>query len=40
MKKKIRAYKARNYDKFICEIQKAKIKELWDNKADSYWEKF
>ena len=26
------------YDKFLHEIQKTKMKELWDNKKDEAWE--
>ena len=26
------------YDKFLHEIQKKKMKELWDNKEDEAWE--
>ena len=26
------------YDKFLHEIQKPKMKELWDNKEDEAWE--
>ena len=26
------------YDKFLHEIQKPKMKELWDNKDDEIWE--
>ena len=27
-----------NYDEFLHKIQKAKMKELWDNKEDEIWE--
>ena len=27
------------HDKFLNEIQKAKMKELWDNKEDEAWER-
>ena len=27
-----------NYDKFLHEIQKSKMKEIWDNKHDEIWE--
>lgn len=27
------------YDKFLHEIQKKKMKEIWDNKYDESWEK-
>lgn len=27
------------YDKFLHEIQKQKMKELWDNKEDEAWER-
>jgi hypothetical protein len=27
------------YDRFLHEIQKAKMKELWDNEYDEIWEK-
>ena len=31
--------KQRNqYDEFLHKIQQAKMKELWDNKADEEWE--
>ena len=34
------ALKERNqYDKFLHEIQKPKMKEIWDNKYDEIWEK-
>lgn len=26
------------YDKFLHEIQKTKMKEVWDNKEDEIWE--
>ena len=26
------------YDKFLHEVQKKKMKELWDNKPDEVWE--
>jgi hypothetical protein len=29
--------KRRQYDEFIHKIQKAKMKELWDNEADEAW---
>ena len=29
----------RKYDKFLHQIQKPKMKELWDNKEDEDWEK-
>jgi len=25
-------------DKFLCQIQQEKMKELWDNKEDEAWE--
>ena len=28
-----------HYDKFLHEIQKKKMRELWDNKYDEVWEK-
>jgi hypothetical protein len=31
--------KSSNYDKFLHEIQKKKMKELWDNEYDEAWEK-
>jgi hypothetical protein len=27
------------YDKFLHEVQKLKMREVWDNKYDSGWEK-
>ena len=37
--KKIIAIKKRNqYDEFLHNIQKNKMKELWDNKEDEAWE--
>jgi hypothetical protein len=31
--------KARNqYDEFLHKIQQPKMKELWDNKEDEFWE--
>ncbi len=37
----IEAKKGRNnsYDRFLHEIQKKKMKELWDNEYDEKWEK-
>ncbi|MBM3229937.1 hypothetical protein FJZ26_05875 [Candidatus Parvarchaeota archaeon] len=29
---------ASNYDKYLHEIQKKKMKELWDNKQDEAWD--
>ena len=26
------------YDKFLHEVQKSKMKEIWDNKEDEAWE--
>jgi chaperonin GroEL (HSP60 family) len=34
----INAKKKDNYDKFLHEIQKSKMKEVWDNKEDEIWE--
>lgn len=35
-----KALKKRNqYDEFLHKIQQKKMKELWDNKEDEYWEK-
>ena len=31
--------KSANYDRFLYEIQKTKMKELWDNEYDEIWEK-
>ena len=31
--------KTANYDRFLFEIQKIKMKELWDNEYDEIWEK-
>jgi hypothetical protein len=28
----------RQYDEFLCTIQQAKMKELWDNEEDETWE--
>jgi len=30
----------KQYDKFLEEIQKPKMKELWDNKEDEAWEHY
>ncbi len=30
--------KKNRYDEFLHKIQQAKMKELWDNKADEAWE--
>jgi hypothetical protein len=30
--------KRNQYDEFLHKIQQAKMKELWDNKADEGWE--
>ena len=30
--------KKNQYDEFLHKIQQAKMKELWDNKADEAWE--
>ena len=30
--------KENQYDEFLHKIQQAKMKELWDNKADEAWE--
>ncbi len=35
----ISSKKKDQYDKFLHEIQKEKIKEIWDNKYDEIWEK-
>ena len=35
----IKDKKAENYDQYLYEIQKRKMKELWDNKYDEAWEK-
>ncbi len=35
----IKRQKEGNYDRFLFEIQKNKMKELWDNKYDEIWEK-
>jgi rRNA pseudouridine-1189 N-methylase Emg1 (Nep1/Mra1 family) len=32
------AKKRNQYDEFLHKIQQAKMKELWDNKADEAWE--
>ena len=31
--------KKSHYDRFLHEIQKQKMKELWDNEYDEIWEK-
>ena len=31
-------FKMTNLDKFLQAIQQAKMKELWDNKEDEFWE--
>ncbi len=33
-----KAKESDQYDKFLHEIQKKKMKELWDNKEDEAWE--
>lgn len=38
-KKYIAQKKDNNYDKFLHEIQKTKMKELWHNKEDEEWER-
>ena len=39
MVESFRKAKERNqYDKFLHEIQKEKMRELWDNKEDEAWE--
>ena len=35
----LRNKKDNNYDRFLHEIQKAKMKELWDNQYDEIWDK-
>ena len=35
----IRQRKEPQYDRFLHEIQKAKMKELWDNEYDEIWDK-
>ena len=32
------AKKSDQYDKFLHEVQKRKMRELWDNKEDEDWE--
>ena len=32
------AKKRDQYDKFLHQVQKGKMKELWDNKEDEAWE--
>ncbi len=34
----INVRKRDQYDKFLHEIQKDKMKEIWDNKEDEIWE--
>ena len=31
--------KRNQYDEFLHKIQQPKMKELWDNKEDEFWEK-
>lgn len=35
----LKSSKENNYDRFLHEIQKKKMKELWDNEYDEAWEK-
>ena len=35
----LRKNREANYDRFLYEIQKTKMKELWDNEYDEIWEK-
>ena len=35
----LKAKKKDQYDKFLHEIQKEKMKEIWDNRYDERWEK-
>ena len=35
----IKSKKKDQYDKFLHEIQKEKMKEIWDNKYDDRWDK-
>ncbi|MEK6873276.1 MAG: hypothetical protein AABW91_00345 [Nanoarchaeota archaeon] len=35
----INSKKKDQYDKFLHEIQKEKMREIWDNKYDEIWEK-
>jgi len=35
----IKKQKESSYDRFLFEIQKSKMKELWDNQYDEVWEK-
>lgn len=40
MLKVYKTAKQRNqYDEFLHKIQQAKMKELWNNKDDEYWDK-
>lgn len=35
-----KAVKKRNqYDEFLHKVQQQKMKEIWDNKEDEFWEK-
>ena len=34
----IKIKKKNQYDEFLHKIQKSKMKELWDNKEDEFWE--
>ncbi|MEK6928428.1 MAG: hypothetical protein AABW65_00545 [Nanoarchaeota archaeon] len=36
---KLKKQKEVQYDRFLFEIQKKKMKELWDNEYDEVWEK-
>ncbi len=35
----LKKQKERQYDRFLFEIQKKKMRELWDNEYDEVWEK-
>jgi len=35
----LKKQKERYYDSFLFEIQKKKMRELWDNEYDEVWEK-
>ena len=36
----IKLYQKKHSDKFLHEIQKPKMKELWDNEYDEIWDKY
>ena len=34
----LKAKRGSHYDEFLHEVQREKMKELWDNKADEVWD--